>query len=302
MRSTKELEADRQLAIQLFRDARLREDPSIYGQAFDNCLGRFEELLERLLDFDDKDPVADTTVLEVLTQPNVRDAFRYLAGPPLSRDDLLILADVGSVSPRAMRASPVQARSVFNTVMALLDRRRFPWVSDGRPPEEEEKRAALRASAALMAKERVQADRRNQANKEQEAAVLAMLADAGMTRVDARPIRLASDAPAPGHFSRTGSLNGTRADVIARLWDERLLAIECKVSNSAVNSVKRLNKEAVGTARKWVEGLGTNFIVPGVVLSGVFNTANLNDAQTWVSIWWSHDLGMLRDWVESTRL
>jgi hypothetical protein len=297
-----ELEADRQRAIAIFRDERIREDPSRYGEAFDQRVGWFEDLLEMLLDFDPKTPTSDETIIEILSQSHLREALRYIAGPPLSEDELLILADASSFSRKVLSKDPRKARQIFATVTSVLDRHRFVWVSYQRfPPAEAERKAAVLASAALLAKERIQADRRNDANKMQEDGVLATLTAAGMTMVEARPIKLPDDAPPVGHVSRTAILKSTRADIIARLWDTRLLAIECKVTNSAVNSYKRLMKEAVGSARKWTEALGSDFIVPAVVLSGVFSLNNLIDAQRTLSIWWSHDLGKLRSWVESTR-
>jgi len=46
-----------------------------------------------------------------------------------------------------------------------------------------------------------------------------------------------------------------------RLPDRRYMAIECKVSNSAVSSFKRLNHEALGKARRWVDQFGRRAVV-----------------------------------------
>jgi hypothetical protein len=288
--------------VAIFREERLREDPSKYGEAFEERLGWFEELLEMLVDFDDRLTVSDDTILQILTTSHLLEALRYVAGPPLSEDDLLTVTGAPSLSRKTLKDAPQLARDIFATVVAVLDRHRFEWVGYQRfPPEEAEKRAAILASAALLAKERLQADRRNEANRVQENGVVKTLSAAGLTLVKATPVMLPDDAPAIGHFSRTAALQGTRADVIARLWDGRLLAIECKVSNSAVNSYKRMMKDAVGSAKKWTEALGTQFVVPAAILSGVFNLKNLEEAQRTLSIWWSHDLGKLQAWVEATR-
>jgi len=300
--SNEQLEVDRQKAIARFREERLQEDPSKYGEAFDERVGWFEELLEMIVDFDHRVPITDDTIVQILSTSHLCEAFRYVAGPPLSEDDLLTIADVKSVSRKALKAAPDQAREVFATVISVLDRHRFVWVSHGLfPPGEADRNAAIMASAALLAKERIQADRRNEANKLQEQGVLATLAAAGMTEVKARRIRLPSDAPDIGQYSKTATLKNTRADVIARLWDGRLLAIECKVTNSAVNTRKRLNKEAVSAAKEWTQGLGADFVVPAAVLSGVCSHADLIEAQQSLTIWWSHDLGKLRDWIDSTK-
>ena len=96
---------------------------------------------------------------------------------------------------------------------------------------------------------------------------------------------------------------GTRADVIVRLHDGRVLAIECKVSNSGVNSYKRLIHEAAGKATTWYAKLGTAQIVPAAVLSGVFTTANLAKAQneTNVFLFWTHRLSDLADFVRNAK-
>jgi hypothetical protein len=40
------------------------------------------------------------------------------------------------------------------------------------------------------------------------------------------------------------------------LWNPRLMPIECKVSNSATNSIKRLNNDAAVKSVQWREALG----------------------------------------------
>ena len=80
------------------------------------------------------------------------------------------------------------------------------------------------------------------------------------------------------------------------------MAIECKVSNSAVNSVKRLNNDAAAKAKAWLDDFGTQQMVPTAVLSGVYKLHNLVDAQLrGLTLFWAHDLGTLLSWVERTR-
>ncbi len=55
--------------------------------------------------------------------------------------------------------------------------------------------------------------------------------------------KLLSDSPEARTFATQTNLGSDNADVIVRLDDGRLLAIECKGSNSEINSRKRLNKE-----------------------------------------------------------
>lgn len=72
---------------------------------------------------------------------------------------------------------------------------------------------------------------------------------------------------------------GSNAIVVARLKDGRVMAIECKVSNSTVNSYKRLVHDTGGKAAHWYNQLGRAQVIPSAVLSGVYSTANLLDVQ-----------------------
>ncbi|WP_369414122.1 XamI family restriction endonuclease [Paracandidimonas lactea] len=96
---------------------------------------------------------------------------------------------------------------------------------------------------------------------------------------------------------------GTRkADVVVRLHDTRLMAIECKVSNSATNSVKRLNNDAAAKAERWINQFGKAQVVPAAALAGVFKVLNLEQAQDLgLTLFWSHDLDQLGTFIESTR-
>ncbi len=57
------------------------------------------------------------------------------------------------------------------------------------------------------------------------------------------------------------------------------MPIECKVSNSATKSIKRLNNDAAVKAVSWRTDLGAANVVPPAVLSGVYKLRNLIDAQ-----------------------
>lgn len=95
---------------------------------------------------------------------------------------------------------------------------------------------------------------------------------------------------------------GRKADVVLRLWDQRLMPIECKVSNSYLNSVKRLNNDAAVKAGAWKEDFGRRQVVPTAVLTGVYKLHNLMDAQDrGLTLFWAHDLKPLTEWLEQTK-
>jgi hypothetical protein len=108
--------------------------------------------------------------------------------------------------------------------------------------------------------------------------------------------------PQVKQFCAECKLGERKADVVVRLHDTRLMAIECKVSNSATNSVKRLNNDAAVKAEYWIKLFGTAQVVPAAALAGVFKVLNLEQAQArGLSLFWSHDLDKLGAFIESTR-
>lgn len=186
--------------------------------------------------------------------------------------------------------------------MNTLDQRRFPWVRDGRDPSEAEKLAAVVASASLLANRKVATMRRNDGKSAQEAAVADMLNSIGWVRVPVRTFKLVEDAPKPGEYCVETSVHGNKADVVVRLHDRRILLVECKVSNSSVNSIKRLN-DAKKKATEWKKDLGETTAVPAAVLSGVFDLRHLEDTQKrGLAIFWGHDLSELARWIKSAKV
>ncbi|HEX5314467.1 MAG TPA: XamI family restriction endonuclease [Gammaproteobacteria bacterium] len=143
--------------------------------------------------------------------------------------------------------------------------------------------------------------RRNTSKEAQEKAVKDVLGSAGMEEVKARDIPILTAAPPPGRFCGETRLAGTRADVVARLRDGRIMTIECKVSNSTVNSYKRLVHDTGGKAAHWYNQLGRAQVIPSAVLSGVYSPANLEDVQEnkGVYLFWQHRLSDLARFAKS---
>lgn len=293
-----QLEADRLKASAAFTKERLEEPLEDYLEAFDVYQGHVEELLEATVDLSD----LDTPALDVLGDPRLLEAFRYLAAPPISSDDYKVLADVRSFSRSQLDRSPAAVQRLLGVVRQVLDRRRFAWVVEGREPTEAERSAAVMASAALMAASRTQTGRRTKGKDQQEGAVKVALRELGFTEVASRSIPNISHAPAPGEFCGESRLGTRKGDIIVRLWDHRVMPIECKVSNSSTNSVKRLNNDAAVKAASWKVDFGLRQVVPTAMLSGVYKLHNLVDAQDrGLTIFWAHDLQAMTDWIAATR-
>jgi len=94
-------------------------------------------------------------------------------------------------------------------------------------------------------------------------------------------------------------LRNSEADIAARLQDGRLLAIEGKVSNSSLNSIKRLIHEVGDKASNWREEFGDN-VVPAAVLAGVYDMKHLKEAQNErdILIFWEHNPDSLVEFIE----
>ena len=92
MWSQEQLESDRIQAREKFRVDRMQEPLEAYLDAFEEVQDAMENLLEGTVDLLQLDKQA----IEILTDPGLLEVFRYLAGPPISLDDLKTLADTGS--------------------------------------------------------------------------------------------------------------------------------------------------------------------------------------------------------------
>ena len=194
------------------------------------------------------------------------------------------------------------ARRVAQVVINGLDRRRFPWVADHREPNEAERNAAVLASAALLATRQLEAARRNEEKRRQEGEVMKALKNADLENVPTRKIAVLTQAPAAGQFCGESLLGKRKADIMVGLWDGRVLPIECKVSNSATNSIKRLNNDAAAKAEYWRTEFGAAQVVPTAVLSGVYNLHNLTAAQQrGLTLFWAHNLPELIDWIQARK-
>ena len=295
-----ELARDAAAARERFRRRRLDEPLELYARLFDECAPAFGAVIDRLPALT-REPLDPAVVAELVGDRGTRLAFRYLAAPPISEDDLKTLADT-TLSAAALRQDAEQARRVRDTVLHIVDPRRFPWIGEGREPAGRERDRAVVASAALAAARGVETSRRTGAKKEQEEAVKARLREIGFVEVPPREIALLDAAPAPGAFCGESKFGDSRADLVVRLHDRRAMPLECKASNSAVNSFKRINHEAAGKARAWLAGFGKRQTVPAAAISGVFNPRNLETAQAeGLTVFWSHRLDDLADFIESTR-
>ncbi len=295
--STAELSAEIDKSISIFKDERIKEPLEIYSDYFDKYRDSVENLLEESVDLRRLSEVVE----DYITDDDKRYALRYLASPAVSDDDLKVLADT-RLSRRALENDPAATKRIVDVVLSGLDRWRFPWLSEDREPTNEERAVATIATTSLIASSRSQTFRRNTSKNQQEELIAAALRSAGFVEVPTREINTVREAPDSGQFCHESSLGGSKADIVAGLWDNRILVVEAKVSNSSTNSVKRVNREAAAKATAWITKFGALGVVPSAVLSGVFKVHNLISAQdAGLTIFWAHDLAKMLEFIDSTR-
>jgi hypothetical protein len=293
------LEEDRQESIALFRRQRLDEPGELYAVEVDEHRTVVAALLAQTADLRD---LEDDVMPGILADPKYRDAFRYFAGPPISEDDWMTLAQTGSLAPNRLRREPETAARLAQVVLNAIDQRRFPWLTEGRDPTPAERDAAVLASACLWAHQRTQTARRSSGKKRLEGWVEQCLLDSGFRIEPRRNVELLRDAPQTGGFCREASVAGRRADFVVGLWDGRHLLIECKDSNSYVNSVKRLNNDTAAKATFWLRKFGEQAVVPVAAISGVFHLNSLVEAQrAHLALFWGHQIGEFRHWLNQVR-
>jgi hypothetical protein len=294
-----QLGEDAEQSVQLFRAQRLEESDA-FAREYSLARGEFSLLLDKLGGLNVGS--ADDATLAQAYGAKLGDAIRYLAGPPISADDLQVLADVQSLAPGSLIRDPQALRKVYTVIGRLIDPFRFPWVIEGKPPTREQREAALMASSVLLAAQRIETERRNEGKQAQEAKVKDCLRGLGFEEAGTETIRTIVKGPPARHFCAECLLGERKADVIVRLHDTRLMAIECKVSNSSTNSIKRLNNDAAVKAEYWLKLFGTSQVVPAAMLAGVFKVKNLQQSQErGLALFWSHDLDKLGAFIESTR-
>jgi len=278
------LESQRKVALDRFIEQRSKGADPEYARHFQACRGLVQSLFDTTRDLRDFNP-------EKMESAQLLNAARFLSVPPWSEDDL---ATVSGTDVTKRKTVP---RAVLESAVRVLqvgwDRDRFPWISADREPSPQERDIAVRWTASIWAIERLRTERRLESSKEQQAAVESLLSKIGYSKDPAKEIKWPHSLSV-GKFAAGAILADHQCDVAVRLPDERLVAIECKVSNSSLNSIKRLINDAGVKARDWRARFG-DAVVPAVVLSGVYKLINLQRAQRefGMSIFWDHDLEAL---------
>ena len=235
--SENELNEHRQIAEDAFIEQRM-------GQGVQDYLEIYYEKESAIRDFFDRTNDLQTLSGDLFVRnPELTTPARHVTAPPISQDDLDTI--VGENITRRKNIPRDAADEGVWVINQLIDPERFPWLEDERRPTDEEREIAIKATAGIWAVKRTQTKRRNDPAQEQEEHILETLKAAGLREknIDRIRSRKELDKLPTGCVAHQPYLRNSEADIAARLQGGRLLAIEGKVSNSSLNSIKRLIHE-----------------------------------------------------------
>jgi hypothetical protein len=247
-------------------------------------------------------PTDQNLLAEIVGNAAFYTALRYLTAPPISVDDLETVLS-RSVSATAVRTDAEFAEEVVDLIRQTIDPMRFPWIATGKRPTKAELHVAKVATAVAATIQRVQTKRRGDEKKDLEGSVVRLLDSLKFTRIPTprAPINSTEDLPKPGEYMTGATLGHDNGDCVIGLYDRRRLVLECKSSNSEINSRKRLNKEVVKDAKNWEQQFGAQ-VLTAAALRGVFKASYVHEAQgTPIMILWGHRLQDLKSFIESTK-
>ncbi len=126
-----DFQRDLDRAVELFRARRLKEPVDQYRREFDEAMERVETLLrntDNLIGTLPDAPNAPEVALGLLADRELRVALRYLAGPPISEDDLKTLAEAPSLAPSRLSGDKAMVQRIMAVLHESIDTKRFPWV------------------------------------------------------------------------------------------------------------------------------------------------------------------------------
>lgn len=286
--TTAQLKTSRDHAEQAFREAWRAEGPGAVQRV---CAELWPQVESLMLETDSLRRINGDVFR---ADPDLWQLLRYVCAPVLSEENFWTL--VGS--PKSKRVSEKYADDAAEVIVPVIDPVRFPWVAEARNPTALESHAAVLATVVLLAAQRVGTTARSGASRRQEAAVAAVLEDAGY-EVDPSNARIAViDDIARGRYSAERRVADAKCDVPVRLRDGRLLAIECKVSIGPKNGWKRINRETGGKADQWRLVFGQNMIT-AVVIDGVFDLGCLDQAQEKMVVFWEREIDALSEFLRA---
>lgn len=230
--------------------------------------------------------------------------FRHLLAPPKSQDQFKLLCDAWSKgsekSGRPQRHEAV--RAVSEILAQWMDRKIAPWLAANREPSEVEREILVERVVSFIAPKLTETQKRNRLSAEQESAVVELLKSLGWQQLPSVTIDTRAAVP-PKHFMNktrfaTATTTAQEVDIACGFAASYVAAMECKVTNDATNSVKRVN-DVLKKAAAWKAHWGS-FVETAALLQGVIKPDDVQRlTDEGVKVFWSHDLDPFIAWVQS---
>jgi len=228
--------------------------------------------------------------------------FRHLLAPPKSQDQFKLLCDEWSKgsekSGRPQKPDAVQ--SVSGVLSQWMDKKIAPWLAVNREPTEMERELLIERVISFIAPKLTETQKRNRLSAEQENAVVERLRSLGWTQLPSVTIDTRAAVP-PKHFMNrtrfaTATTTAQEVDIACGFAASYVAAMECKVTNDATNSVKRVN-DVLKKAAAWKAHWGS-FVETAALLQGVIKPEDVQRlTDEGVKVFWSHDLDVFEAWV-----
>lgn len=227
--------------------------------------------------------------------------LRHLMAPPISQDQFVLLCPKYPKRAETTGAGLTDdaALAVSAMIAAGRNRRLTRWLNDNQAPTFGQLRNLVRSVVPMLCVQNVATLRRGRMSAEQEAAVVRMLSARGWTKQSSGLISNLTDVK-PQHFLHKARFaTQTRpqeVDIACGLPGTVVLAMECKVTNDATNSVKRIN-DVLKKSAAWQTHWG-NFVRTAALLQGVIDYKDVERLlDGGVAVFWSHDLSAFESWL-----
>jgi hypothetical protein len=232
--------------------------------------------------------------------------FRHITAPPISQDQFALACPEWRKNTEKPTASPPGPDEAAFAAAQFAARRSVSltqWLNYGRPPRIAELRRLLWSVAPLIASQQLATLQRNRYAAAQEQSVLKLLRAKGWTQLPGSLLDKRAELPLRHFMHKTRYATASEGspqevDIALGLRGSVVLATECKVSNDATNSVKRIN-DVLKKATAWKTHWGS-FVKTAAILQGVIagkEVVRLIEAD--VIVFWSHDLAAFDAWIDS---
>ena len=228
-------------------------------------------LFRKLSGVNNQNPSVDL-VREVIADEEMFAALRYVAGPPVSEDDLgvLVTRSVNGIAQKALAEDDALPVAVLKLICKMSDPFRFPWIPAGRSPTTREIREAIAMTSALHASQALQTERRGY-GREIEQRLVTRLEALGYVKVTGGRSKAKAKAGQPvlppyppkgkvtqpshhpvfPYFYGECIVYGRKVDLFIALKSGVMIALEAKDSSSALNSTKRLLNDTAAKAKRY---------------------------------------------------